>query len=322
MPPARGRILVVDDTPANLSLLLDALGDAGHVLQVADSGERALALLERTTPDLVLLDAVMPGLDGFATCRRIRARPEWQSIPVLFLTALQDADEKVRAFEAGAVDYIAKPVYVPEVLARVKAHLQIALLQRSLAERNAQLEAEVELRTEAENQLRESLDRAVLAVQRDGRIVFATRLATDLLFRFAPDFGGERLPVAWWLAVERRLDALARSGTGGTTAALELSGAGGKIEVRIFAEAGAQDVLVLVLTSPQGPNLPALMKLGITARQAEVVYWIGEGKSNQDVATILATSVRTVQKHVERIFERLGIENRAALVRIALEAAK
>lgn len=322
MASPAGRILVVDDTPANLSLLLDALGDAGHVLQVADSGERALSLLERATPDLVLLDAVMPGLDGFSTCRKIRARPEWRAIPILFLTALQDAEEKVRAFEAGAVDYIAKPVYVPEVLARVRAHLQIALLQRSLAERNAALEAEIELRTEAENQLRESLDRAVLAVQRDGRIVFATRLATDLLFRCSPEFDGTQVPAAWWSAVQRRLGVHAQSGGGGAGAALELSGAGGKLEARLFAEADRTDVVVLLLSSPHGPNLPALMKLGLTARQAEVVYWIGEGKSNQDVATILSTSVRTVQKHAERIFERLGIENRAALVRIALEAAK
>ena len=128
------KILVVDDTPANLALVLDALGAAGHELLVAESGRGALALLEHNLPDLILLDVVMPGLNGFATCERLKARPECRDVPVLFMTALDEPEQKVRAFEAGAVDYITKPVHVPEVLARVAAHLQIRSLQKSLAD--------------------------------------------------------------------------------------------------------------------------------------------------------------------------------------------
>ena len=127
-----GRILVVDDTPANLSLLLDALTEAGHEILVAEGGRSALSLLEHTTPDLVLLDFIMPGMDGVTTCRRLKERPECRDVPVLFMTAVDDPGQKLRAFEAGALDYITKPVYPPEVLARVSAHLQIRALQKSV----------------------------------------------------------------------------------------------------------------------------------------------------------------------------------------------
>jgi DNA-binding response OmpR family regulator len=168
--PAPAKVLVVDDTPANVSLLLDALTEAGYELLVAESGRSALALLAFNLPDLVLLDVMMPGMDGFETCGALKANGEWRDIPVLFMTALQEPDEKVRAFAAGAVDYITKPAYPPEVLARVAAHLQIRQLQRSLAD-------ELALRIDAEEQLSHSLDRAIVLAEASGRIVFRTRLA-------------------------------------------------------------------------------------------------------------------------------------------------
>src|SRR3954470_22878137 len=104
MSGKRARILVVDDTPANLSLLLGALSDAGHEILVAESGRSALSLLEHTTPDLVLMDLVMPGMDGIATCRRMKERPECRNVPVIFMTAIEEPAQKLRAFEAGALD--------------------------------------------------------------------------------------------------------------------------------------------------------------------------------------------------------------------------
>jgi DNA-binding NarL/FixJ family response regulator len=287
VPPGR-RVLVVDDTPANLSLLLDALTEAGHEILVAESGRSALSLLEHTTPDLVLMDLVMPGLDGVATCRKLKERPACRDVPVLFMTAIDEPAQKLRAFEAGGLDYITKPVYPPEVLARVAAHLQIRALRQSLAE-------ELALRIEAENALSQSLDRAVVLADAAGRVVFQTRLAADLLHKHFPDAPVGTLPVG-------------------------LVPAGAALEVRRFAEAGRTDWQMLVLEERGSPPGPAsLVALGLTAREAEVLYWIAQGKSNPDIAVILGANVRTVHKHVEHIFQKLGVETRNAAMLAALE---
>ncbi len=125
-------ILLVDDIPANLSVLAECLSEAGYALLVAEDGEDALALTARNAPDLILLDVMMPGIDGFATCRRLKERAETRDIPVIFMTALTDTAEKLKAFEAGAVDYITKPIQHEEALARVNTHLTIRRLRREL----------------------------------------------------------------------------------------------------------------------------------------------------------------------------------------------
>ncbi|MEO6002779.1 MAG: hybrid sensor histidine kinase/response regulator [Opitutus sp.] len=130
-------ILIVDDTPANLGVLVETLGVAGYRLMVAEDGEEALAQTLQIQPDLILLDVMMPGLDGFETCRRLKARPETRDIPVLFMTALNESADKVKAFSVGAVDYIAKPVEHEEALARVRTHLSMRRLQRELQEQIA-----------------------------------------------------------------------------------------------------------------------------------------------------------------------------------------
>ena len=130
-------ILIVDDTPANLGVLVETLGTAGYQLMVAEDGEEALAQTLQIQPDLILLDVMMPGLDGFETCRRLKARPETREIPVLFMTALNETTDKVKAFSVGAVDYIAKPIEHEEALARVRTHLALRRLTRELQEQVA-----------------------------------------------------------------------------------------------------------------------------------------------------------------------------------------
>lgn len=285
------RVLVVDDTPANLALLFDALSAAGHELLVAESGAGALDVLAHTTPDLIILDLMMPGMDGVETCRRLKERPECANVPVLFMTAAEEPAQKLRAFGAGAVDYIAKPAYPPEVVARVAAHLQIRRLQKSV-------EDELALRLEAEDQLRQSLDRAVVVADAGGRIVFATRLASDLLHKHHPDAAAGQLPTA-----------LDRSGS--------------PLSVRRFSERDRDDLQMLILEergSPPGPL--SLLRLGLTPREAEVLYWLAQGKSNPDIATILGANVRTVHKHVEHIFQKLGLETRHAAMLAALEVLR
>jgi DNA-binding NtrC family response regulator len=140
-------ILVVDDTPANIGFLLETLSQAGYRVRVAPDGESALEQAQYLPPDLVLLDVMMPGIDGFETCRRLRKLPRLDQVPVIFMTALSDAQDKVRAFGAGADDYVTKPFQHEEVLARVRIHLTRRELEGRLAEVNGELENRVAART-------------------------------------------------------------------------------------------------------------------------------------------------------------------------------
>jgi PAS domain S-box-containing protein len=133
-------ILVVDDVPNNLKVLSDTLANAGFEVAIATSGEGALQQLQHTPVSLILLDVMMPGMDGFETCQRIKANPTTQDIPIIFVTALTDAVNKVTGFELGGVDYITKPFQQSEVLARVRTHLQIHQLSQSLEARNLELQ--------------------------------------------------------------------------------------------------------------------------------------------------------------------------------------
>ena len=135
------RILAVDDVPSNLDVLYLALGDTQYQVQVASSGEQALAIAVESIPDLILLDVMMPGIDGFETCRRLKQEASTRDIPVIFLTALGEMDEMVEGFQAGGVDYVTKPFQKEEVLVRIRTHLTLARLARELAEKNEALEA-------------------------------------------------------------------------------------------------------------------------------------------------------------------------------------
>jgi len=283
-------VLVVDDTPAALGVVCDALRQEGVRVLLSESGTAARAVLARTLPDLVLLDVMMPGEDGFAVCASLRAHPEWSKLPVIFLTAIDAPDQKVRAFAAGAVDYVTKPVHVAELVGRVRVQLELRSARRKLEAQNAVLEAEVALRLDAEAQLATSLDRAVLVLNRAGEILFATRLAHDLLAKF-----------------EVAASALPKGG--------RYANAHGALQVRRFLETGRDDLAMLVLEEEYAPPGPAaLLTLGLTPRQAEVAYWVAQGKTNPEIAVILGASPRTIDKHMERILERLGVENRASLI--------
>jgi two-component system sensor histidine kinase/response regulator len=148
-----GTILIVDDNPTNLGVLFSSLTHAGFKVLVAEDGEKALAQVERTQPHVILLDILMPGIDGFETCRRLKCLEASAEIPVIFMTALSDTIDKIKGFEAGGVDYITKPFQQEEVLARVKAHLTIRQLQQQLQRQNDLLARQNELLEEKNTQL-------------------------------------------------------------------------------------------------------------------------------------------------------------------------
>lgn len=279
----RATVLVIDDVPANIGLVLDALADRGYRVLVAESGHGALEQLRHGKPDLILLDVIMPGMDGFETCAAIKKDPAWRDVPILFMTSLDDVEQKVRAFESGAVDYIVKPIYVAEVIARVRAHLELRRLRQALEE-------ELAMRLEAENQLAQSLDRAIVLVAADRQLLFSTRTARTLLHRHHPDWDGTKLPEGHGTLIEKRLSAF-----------------------------GVEPEVFLLQEDVPSPGPEALGSLGLTARESEVLFWIAQGKSNPDIALILGTSPRTIHKHVENLFRKLGCETRAAAALRALE---
>jgi len=166
-------ILLVDDNPTNLQLLFGTLKGLGHKLLVAKSGEDALKVAQWAQPDLILLDILMAGIDGFETCARLKADSATRDIAVIFLSALDDTEDKIKGLSLGAVDYIAKPFQAEEVIARVETHLEIAHLRGQLAERNRQLEA-------ANQPILDSVGDGIYGLDLEGNITFANPAATQI----------------------------------------------------------------------------------------------------------------------------------------------
>jgi signal transduction histidine kinase len=158
----KGDILVVDDTPENLRLLTNLLREYGYKVRPVPNGTMALSVIEMSAPDLILLDIMMPELNGYEVCSKLKQSPEYAHIPVIFISAIDDMIDKIKAFEVGGVDYITKPFQVEEVLARVEAHLKIHLLQKSLQDKNHELESALQQLQAAQNQLIQSEKMAAL----------------------------------------------------------------------------------------------------------------------------------------------------------------
>jgi PAS domain S-box-containing protein len=166
--PETVEILIVDDISANLKLISDFLRESGFKVRGAKNGLQALKILEKASPDLILLDVVMPEMDGFDTCRRLKAWEKTKDIPVIFMTAITDSsssENKVKGLTLGAVDYISKPIQLQEVLARVKTHLHLRFLTQQLQEQNARLQEEIEERQQAEAALAKNEERLQLALE-------------------------------------------------------------------------------------------------------------------------------------------------------------
>ncbi len=291
-PERRATVLIVDDTPANLAFLSDALDAEGYEVLVAPSGQRALLQLELTQPDLILLDAVMPGLDGFETCRRLKANRDTEDIPIVFMTALAGTEDIVRGFGEGAVDYVTKPIRVEEVLARIATHIA-----RSRRLRRA-------------SNTVEALPRASLTVDVDGAITWLSERARDIVpTAFAR---GELPPSAVeWLARCREKDPLAPRSTtlplGERRVLFEYCGLVERDEVLLFCEPADEMT---------GASL--IGAFGLTPREAEVLRWVAAGKTNREIGLILGLSPRTVTKHLEHVFAKLGVETRTAAASRAL----
>ena len=178
-------VLVVDDNPANLNLLFDLLDEAGFEVLVSQNGKSALKRATNAHPDIILLDVMMPGINGFETCEQLKANEATKDIPIIFMTALSSTEDKVKGLQLGAVDYIAKPIQAEEVLARVRTHLTIQRLQRDLRKKNEELAALLD----QEKELNRLKSRFVSMVSHEFKTPLTTiSLSNNLLKRY-----GERM---------------------------------------------------------------------------------------------------------------------------------
>ena len=293
--------LIVDDSPETLRLLTDALDGAGMTVMVALDGAAAMRIVDQITPDIVLLDAVMPGLDGFETCRRLKRDAGLEHVPIIFMTGLAETEHIVRGLEAGGVDYVTKPNAVEEMLARIRVHLANARLTQSA---------------------RAALDvsgRYLLAVNGVGKIMWATpqaqKLLSDALSAESDDDVVLPDPIPQWLDQ-------ARKGKAGSKAAIMTALPGNEaLRLQYMGRLGSNEFL-LRLAKDSGTETPAEFssELGLTTREGEVLSWLSKGKTNRDIAQILGLSPRTVDKHLEQIYSKLGVENRTAAAAIAVNA--
>jgi len=180
-------ILIVDDMPANVKVLLNFLTNHNFGVLVARSGEMALKIVESKPPDLILLDVMMPGMDGFETCKQLKANAQSQDIPIIFMTALSDTTSKIKGFELGSVDYVTKPFHHEEVLARINTHLTLRKLQQQLETQNAELQTKHELTLQLNAQLQYEIDERQ-------KIEEALRQANEELQRLATMDGLTQIP--------------------------------------------------------------------------------------------------------------------------------
>jgi DNA-binding NarL/FixJ family response regulator len=295
----RDTVLVVDDEPDSLRFLTDTLEDAGITVLVAISGNTALDLLDHVVPDLILMDAVMPGIDGFETTARIKARQSFAHVPVMFMTGLTESEHVIEGFEVGGVDYLRKPVNVHELLARVRVHIGHA---RAMQAGAAGLDA---------------TGRLMMATDTRGLLLWCTPLAEQAISRVSPEWGREKgtLPEALRGTVERLLG---RSSTQGASAKIDRGET--TLELVIISQYRENEVLIrLNELNPKADVIKLQQRLALTDREAEVLLWISYGKSNSMISEVLLISPRTVQKHLERIYEKLGVETRAAAAAMAIK---
>lgn len=291
--------MLVDDAPDNLKMLSDALDQAGYMVVVATDGASAIERMDFVQPDIVLMDAIMPGLDGFETCRRLKQHRSAAHVPVVFMTGLAEPENVVRGFQAGGVDYVTKPIDADVVLARLAAHLRTARMMSA-----------------AMNAMDASAN-AVVVLDAGGRVAWKTAKARQWLDEYlGMDEGAASLPaeLGQWVA-----QCMALGGSG--ERCIRLGPASPReLRLRLTPSRQAGEYVLLLderAVEPEpGARLAAAYQL--TARECEVLLWLTKGKTNRDIADILGMSPRTVNKHLEHIYVKLGVETRAAATALAL----
>ncbi|WP_342628593.1 LuxR C-terminal-related transcriptional regulator [Nguyenibacter vanlangensis] len=301
------RILVADTPSPSLRVLADALEHAGMTAMTEPNGNAMLDRLKALSPDLVVMEVALPGLGGFEVASRIRHDPTFSHIPLIFRTEQMDTQDILRGLAVGGVDYISKSRPVEEMVARIKTHLRMAIEARTL---------------------RLALDachRPTIGVTEDGCLSWYTPAAASLLSGiFLSWQPNTPLPAA----LREVCTELAKRGAFAGHGTVELNGTmGSTIEdgslecLTTGAKADGTIGVTLLLRRPGEEERRLAARHSLTTREAQVLFWISRGKSNRDISEVLGISYRTVNKHLEQIFAKLGVENRASAAAIAVKTS-
>ncbi len=301
MPGTSATVMIVDDELDSLRMLKAALESADISVLVAQSGKSAIEMLDHILPDLIIMDAVMPGMDGFETTRRIKRNLLSMSIPIIFMTGLTESKNVVDAFDAGGADYVRKPVDISELLARVSAHMNNG---RAVHASMASLDA---------------TGRLMMATDRLGRLLWCTPQAEQAICDIDPDWrriDSVELPKELFDAVARLLGP---QGGVGATVRVSCNDGSSIVEAALVARYREDQMLIRLNKLNTDQDIAKLReRQQLTQREAEVLRWVSFGKSSNDISELLGISPRTVQKHLERIYEKLGVETRSAAAAIAI----
>ncbi len=296
---AKDCILVVDDSPESLRFLVDTLEAEDMTVLIARSGEATLELLAEVQPDLILMDAIMPGISGIETTQAIKRNPATAHIPVIFMTGLNDPEHVVAALGTGGVDYVRKPVVIEELLARMKVHLANA-------------------RTTHRSRLALGLaGRSLAALGDDAGLIWCTPQAEALFIAVDPDWTPDRgvLPEALMGAAI----GLIAADPVQPPASVRVDVRGLEIDLALVEASRPSETLIRVTEVREDGKIADLQKHNsLTRREAEVLLWVSYGKTNKTISEILGISPRTVNKHLEQVFRKLGVETRAAATAIAV----
>jgi CheY-like chemotaxis protein/DNA-binding CsgD family transcriptional regulator len=297
-------VLIVDDVPDNVAVLHDALDESGYTVLVANNGQRALAVATKAEPDVILLDAMMPGMDGFEVCRQLKANNKTSHIPVIFMTGLTESEHVVAAFKAGGTDYVTKPVRVSEVLVRIMSHLQTS---RQVHQARSVLDA---------------FGQAAIAITpQNGKIVWQTPLARDWMNSYFLDENGfseaaeltTPPKIVKWVTTAYQTDK-----SGKTLDSLTIIQSAKRLILSPAEMTGEEQWMIVLREESDTAQIEALMHIfKLTKRESEVLYWTIKGKTSRDIGDILGSSPRTVNKHLEHVFIKLGVETRTAAASLA-----
>ena len=286
-------VLVVDDSPDTLGMLNTALETANMTTLVALEGKQAINISQKMMPDVILLDAIMPRMDGFETCRRLKADANLKHIPVIFMTGLSDTESIVKGFEVGGVDYLTKPINALELIARINVHLMNA--------RNT-LSAQTALDSAGQN---------VFAVTAQGQKIWATPQVNELLILIALQNSLAILEenLATWLSRVPVENDKMRFESGDT-----------KLTAVYFGVSSNNEHLVRLIDDDAVDEVTLLRaQFEITPCEADVYLWLAKGKTNREIALVLEVSPRTVNKHLEQLFKKLDVDNRTSAAALAIQ---
>ena len=286
--------LVVDDSPDILAMLSQALDQAGLTVLIALDGDQAINIANKMIPDVILLDAMMPNRDGFETCQLIKKEAHLKNIPIIFMTGLSDTEHIVKGLEAGGVDYVSKPINPEELIARIRVHLT-----------NARM-------TQSARQALDSAGQTIFTADGNGAMLWGTPQVFAVFEQAGAD--SEWLATVLPSLLRRWLVKQPEQGQ-----KLKVTPPTDSLNVKFLGEVANNEFLFKLQKQTSDSNTDWLkQQFGLTVREAEVLNWLANGKTNREIAQILEMSPRTVNKHLEQVFKKIGVENRTAAAALTL----